>query len=239
MQFFNFLFLVACISHLTIAHPLSLQDRQFGRPSSRSVSQAADNFARDAGIVSNALNTLPAMTDKKQIQSTAQKAFEAETDEDDQRSVLAAAAGFSGLSPDGKIKKFTPTVLKSLKEMARIGTPTSVQKNVPIIEEVRNPNILPSITQLSNAAMSLSGLGKNAKVLKKTTGSSKIKGEDDDKNGFSSTKNNSSSNNKEDDSSSENSTSTKDKEDDSRNTSNVAGDNNIDAGRDSSDNDSN
>ncbi|TQS34786.1 hypothetical protein Golomagni_04819 [Golovinomyces magnicellulatus] len=224
MQFFNFLFLVACISHLTIARPLTLQDKQFGKPSPRRVSQAADNFARDAGIVSNALNTLPAMTDKKQIQSTAQEAFEAETDEDNQRSVLAAAAGSSGRVPDGKIKKFTPTVLDSLKEMARKGTTTSVQKNIPIIEGVRNPNILPSITQLSNAAMTSTGLEKDAKVLKKTTGTSKIKA---------------GNNNKNDVSSNRNINSTKNKEDNSSNTSNIAGDESEESGDDSNDNESN
>ncbi|KAI6249692.1 hypothetical protein HI914_01169 [Erysiphe necator] len=137
-----------------------------------SVQRAADGFAQDAGIVSNAINAMTSMTDQNAIKATAQRAFDAESDEDNQRKVLAAAAGTAGNSANSKIQKYTPTVLNGLKAITKDPSPDSVQKNTQMMEDPRNANILPSITQLSNAALDAMGLAQTAPELKMTTGAS-------------------------------------------------------------------
>ncbi|CAD6501443.1 BgTH12-01695 [Blumeria graminis f. sp. triticale] len=123
------------------------------KPTPQSVSVAAKSFANDANTVSNALNQLPGMTDRNSIIAMSKKAYFAELDEDKHRDVLARAAGSDGQVSNGKIMKFTPAVLDGLKEMYTSGTPAKVNQNIPAIQRARNPNILPSITQLSNAAL--------------------------------------------------------------------------------------
>ncbi|CCU81471.1 hypothetical protein BGHDH14_bgh06570 [Blumeria hordei DH14] len=123
------------------------------KPTPQMVSVAAKSFANDANTVSNALNQLPGMTDRSSIIAMSKKAYFAELDEDKHRDVLARAAGADGQVSNGKIMKFTPAVLDGLKEMYTSGTPAKVNQNIPAIQRARNPNILPSITQLSNAAL--------------------------------------------------------------------------------------
>ncbi|KAM0143539.1 hypothetical protein ACHAO1_000640 [Botrytis cinerea] len=132
------------------------------------VKSAVSGFASDANTVSAALNKLPTMTDKSAISSLAGKAFAAESDEDSQRSVLAAAAGSAGTSANSKIVKNTPAVLKGLKAMMTDPSTSSVKSNVATIENARNPNILPSITQLSNAALSAMSLSQTAQKFPAT-----------------------------------------------------------------------
>nr|ARJ57516.1 putative secreted effector protein CSEP034 [Podosphaera xanthii] len=139
-----------------------------GGPSSDSVTKAVSNFDRDATMVSAALNSLPNLTNSKQIKSVAKSAFDAESDEDAQRSVLAAAAGDAGKSPNSKIVQFTPAVLNGLMAISQKGTVESVQQNLPAIESARNPNILPSITKLSNAALDAVGLPMTAQKFPAT-----------------------------------------------------------------------
>ncbi|KAI6246928.1 hypothetical protein HI914_05114 [Erysiphe necator] len=135
-----------------------------------SVKRAADNFAQDAGIVSNALNVMTTMTDQAAIKATALRAFKAESNEDNQRAVLAAAAGPAGATPNRKIQQYTPTVLDGLDAISKDASPDSVMKNTIMMENARNPNILPSITDLSNAALNAMGLDKSAQNLQKTVG---------------------------------------------------------------------
>ncbi|KAF7869869.1 hypothetical protein EAF04_004653 [Stromatinia cepivora] len=132
------------------------------RVTAAQVKSAVSGFANDANTVSAALNKLPSMTDRSDIASLAGKAFNAESDEDSQRSVLFAAAGSAGSSANSKIVKNTPAVLRGLKAMMINPTALSVKYNVATIEAARNPNILPSITQLSNAALSAMSLSPTA-----------------------------------------------------------------------------
>lgn len=108
-----------------------------------SVQRAADGFAQDAGIVSNAINAMTSMTDQNAIKATAQRAFDAESDEDNQRKVLAAAAGTAGNSANSKIQKYTPTVLNGLKAITKDPSPDSVQKNTQMMEDPRYVTIAP------------------------------------------------------------------------------------------------
>ncbi|POS86489.1 hypothetical protein EPUL_006078 [Erysiphe pulchra] len=141
-------------------------------PSKDMVMQAAANFAQDVGIVSNAINKMTSMTDQDAIKDTAQRAFNAESDEDNQRQILIAAAGSAGETANRKIQQYTPTVLDGLDAITKDPSPDSVQVNTKMMEDARNPNILPSITQLSNAALDNMGLEKAAPNFKKTTGQS-------------------------------------------------------------------
>ncbi|CAD6448446.1 5021df08-1055-48ba-8e99-08c9ff303ca4 [Sclerotinia trifoliorum] len=129
---------------------------------------SVSGFANDANTVSAALNKLPSMTDRSDIASLAGKAFNAESDEDSQRSVLFAAAGSAGSSANSKIVKNTPAVLKGLKAIMVNPSIISVKYNVATIEAARNPNILPSITQLSNAALSAMNLAPTARKFPAT-----------------------------------------------------------------------
>lgn len=101
------------------------------------VKAAVSGFANDANTVSSALNQLPGLTDKKQIASLAGKAFNAESDEDSQRAVLASAAGSAGSSSNSKIIKNTPAVLSGLKAIMNSPSTSSVTSNVATIEKAR------------------------------------------------------------------------------------------------------
>ncbi|CAD6448449.1 797b3e93-7cf2-4514-84c7-ea348a3393fd-CDS [Sclerotinia trifoliorum] len=101
------------------------------------VKSAVSGFANDANTVSAALNKLPSMTDRSDIASLAGKAFNAESDEDSQRSVLFAAAGSAGSSANSKIVKNTPAVLKGLKAIMVNPSIISVKYNVATIEAAR------------------------------------------------------------------------------------------------------
>ncbi|RKF61054.1 putative ppe family protein [Erysiphe neolycopersici] len=200
MHYFQILSFLAC-AQVAIANPISLQARaksasqsskssqstqstkatqlydnpgklNANDPTQDSVRRAADNFAQDAGIVSNAINVMTSMTDQDAIKDTAMRAFKAESDEDKQRAVLAAAAGKAGATPNRKIQQFTPTVLDGLDAIAKDPSPDSVASNTKMMEDARNPNILPSITDLSNAALDAMGLDKSAQNLQKTVGQS-------------------------------------------------------------------
>ncbi|KAM3078429.1 hypothetical protein ACMFMG_006309 [Clarireedia jacksonii] len=104
-------------------------------PSPAQVQAAVSGFASDAKIVSAALNSLPTMTDGIAIAFTAAKAFAAESDEDSQRAVLAAAAGSAGSSSNAKIVKNTPVVLNGLKAIRN--NPLSVKTNVNTMQTAR------------------------------------------------------------------------------------------------------
>ncbi|PMD40171.1 hypothetical protein L207DRAFT_528554 [Hyaloscypha variabilis F] len=132
------------------------------KPSMATVQQATTNFAKDANTVSASLNQLPDETSANSIKSLATTAFNAESDEDAQRAVLAvaaaaAAAGSAGSSSNTKIVQNTPTVLEGLKAIMQKPTAVTVKSNVATIQNSRNPNILPSITQLSNLALKAVG----------------------------------------------------------------------------------
>ncbi|SZF01815.1 unnamed protein product [Blumeria hordei] len=128
------------------------------KPVARTVSQAAENLASDANAVSDAITKLPTLSTKEDIQSVSQVAIDAESDEDTHRIILATAASCKGNEANEKLLTYGPTVLRELKAMNSAGTPEAVKQSIPVIEKVRNPNVLPSITQLSNAALENSGL---------------------------------------------------------------------------------
>lgn len=175
MQLSYLISFLACTTRLSIAYPHGLENRAGNQPSNDAVTRAVDNFARDADTVSAALNNLPTLTDKNEISTTARRAFDAESDEDNQRSVLAAAAGGAGDRSNSLIMRFTPAVLDGLDAIARAGTIDAILQNLPAVERARNPNILPSITQLSNAALDALGINnKQAKNFPPTTGTSKL-----------------------------------------------------------------
>ncbi len=106
-------------------------------PSMAAVQQATTNFAKDANTVSASLNQLPDETSAANIKSLATTAFNAESDEDAQRAVLAAAAGSAGSSSNTKIVQNTPTVLKGLKAIMRNPTTATVKSNVATIQNSR------------------------------------------------------------------------------------------------------
>lgn len=162
MHYVQILSLLAC-AQVAIANPISLQARAKGasqtsqsspstkatqlydnpgkldakKPTQDSVAIAANNFAQDAGIVSNALNVMTTMTDQEAIKATAMRAFKAESNEDNQRAVLFAAAGSAGATPNRKIQQFTPTVLDGLDAISKDASPDSVAKNVKMMEDAR------------------------------------------------------------------------------------------------------
>ncbi|KUJ19609.1 uncharacterized protein LY89DRAFT_642756 [Mollisia scopiformis] len=137
---------------------------------SASVKSAVQNFANDANTVSSSLNQLGSTTDTATIKSLATTAFKAESDEDGQRSVLASAAGSAGSASNSKIVKNTPTVLNGLSAIMKKPTVATTKSNLATIQNARNPNILPSITQLSNAALDAMGLPQTAQKFPATTG---------------------------------------------------------------------
>lgn len=106
-------------------------------PSKDMVMQAAANFEQDVGIVSNAINKMTSMTDQDAIRDTAQRAFDAESDEDNQRQILIAAAGSTGATSNRKIQQFTPTVLNGLDAITKDPSPDSVQMNTQLMEDAR------------------------------------------------------------------------------------------------------
>lgn len=106
-------------------------------PSMAAVQQAATNFAKDANTVSASLNQLPGETSTTNIKSLATTAFNAESDEDAQRAVLAAAAGSAGSSSNNKIVQNTPTVLKGLKAIMQNPIIATVKSNIATIQNAR------------------------------------------------------------------------------------------------------
>ncbi|KAI6247224.1 hypothetical protein HI914_05104 [Erysiphe necator] len=249
MRYFELLTLLA-LAHAAVAGPISLQARAKGSSNNAtstsqssqssksstkaaqssgttpnvtkdSVSRAADNFAQDAGIVSNAINKMTSMTDQSAIKDAAQRAFDAESDEDNQRQILAAAAGSAGDSANGKIMKFTPTVLNGLNAIVMDPSPDSVQMNTKMMEDPRNANILPSITQLSNAALDAMGLDMTAPKLRSTTGAS---GNNNNNNNSDNNNNNNNSDNNNNNNNSDNNNNNNNS--DNNNNNNNNGDNN-------------
>jgi len=106
-------------------------------PSAASVKAAVSAFASDANTVSSSLNNLATATDANTIKSLASTGFTAESDEDSRRSVLAAAAGTAGATPNGKIVQNTPAVLTGLKNIMNNPTPATATKNLATIENAR------------------------------------------------------------------------------------------------------
>ncbi|KAI9046736.1 hypothetical protein LZ554_009474 [Drepanopeziza brunnea f. sp. 'monogermtubi'] len=141
------------------------------KPNADAVSYAAGAFANDAQTVSRSLNTLGSETDPETIRNVAATAFQAESDEDQRRNVLATMAGSAGAQSNSLIVMNTPAVLNGLMNIQNNPTPANAAANLPAIENARNPNILPSITQLSNAAMNNAGLPMMAVTFPATTGS--------------------------------------------------------------------
>lgn len=102
-----------------------------------SVKTAVSNFASDANTVSSSLNKLATTTDTTTIKSLASTAFQAESNEDAQRSVLASAAGSAGSSSNSKIVKNTPTVLNGLSAIMKKPTTANTKSNLATIENAR------------------------------------------------------------------------------------------------------
>ncbi|KAK8064297.1 hypothetical protein PG996_008949 [Apiospora saccharicola] len=140
-----------------------------GAPSAAAVQKAADNFAGDVSIVSNSLNTLITTTNTAARTKLAKAGFDAETDEDNQRSVLFASG--KNTAANGLIVKFTPTVLDGLKSIQNNPSQANTEKQVKTMETARNANILPSITKLTQSAFQAAGVNAQAKTFASTTGS--------------------------------------------------------------------
>lgn len=142
-------------------------------PSASAVQQAADNFAGDVSVVSNSLNTLGTTTDQATRKKLANAGFKAESDEDNQRSVLFAA-GNNG-DANTKIVDNTPIVLDGLSSIAKDPSDDNTAKQLQTMEKARNANILPSITSLTNSAFKATGIDSSAQKFQSTTGSQSIK----------------------------------------------------------------
>ncbi|KAK8113581.1 hypothetical protein PG984_014107 [Apiospora sp. TS-2023a] len=140
-----------------------------GAPSAAAVQKAADNFAGDVSIVSNSLNTLITTTNTAARTKLAKAGFDAETDEDNQRSVLFASG--KNTAANGLIVKFTPTVLDGLKSIQNNPSQANTEQQVKTMETARNANILPSITKLTQSAFQAAGVNAQAKTFASTTGS--------------------------------------------------------------------
>ncbi|KAL3426906.1 hypothetical protein PVAG01_00415 [Phlyctema vagabunda] len=178
----GFIVILLSFISLSFALPIAIQkdgparivarQRRFGKmPSSRAVMAAASNFANDANTVSASLNSMGTETDPRKIRSLATAAFNAESDEDAQRAVLAAAAGSAGTAPNAKIVKNTPAVLDGLSNIMKSPNTRTTKSNVATIEAARNPQILPSITSLSNSALKAVGMPATAQTFPATTAS--------------------------------------------------------------------
>ncbi|KAH8198203.1 hypothetical protein TruAng_007630 [Truncatella angustata] len=144
-----------------------------GAPSADAVQQAADNFASDVSTVSNSLNTLGTTTDTATRKKLANAGFKAESDEDNQRSVLFAAG--ANKDANTKILDNTPTVLDGLSSIAKDPSDDNTAKQLQTMETARNANILPSITALTNSAFKATGVDATAQKFQSTTGSKSIK----------------------------------------------------------------
>jgi hypothetical protein len=83
------------------------------------------------------LSTIPDETSAANIKSLAATAFNAESDEDTQGSVLAPAAGSAESSLNTKILQNTLTVLKGLKAIMQNLTAAAVKGNVVTIRNSR------------------------------------------------------------------------------------------------------
>ncbi|KAL2070880.1 hypothetical protein VTL71DRAFT_13906 [Oculimacula yallundae] len=142
-----------------------------GTPAAPGVQYAAGAFANDATTVSASLNALGKETNPEMIRALATVAFTAESDEDQRRNVLNTAGGSAAKNANALIVKNTPAVLDGLQNIMNDPTVATTKTNLQSIEAARNPNILPSITELSNAAMMMSGLQPLAVEFPQTTGS--------------------------------------------------------------------
>lgn len=108
--------------------------------SAAAVKNAADSFASDVAIVSNALNTLNYAPDTVNVLSLATQGFAAESDEDNHRAVLFAAS-----SPDDrvaqdandKIVENTPIVLDGLQSIIEDPSPVNVRRMVSRMQRAR------------------------------------------------------------------------------------------------------
>ncbi|KAL5318317.1 hypothetical protein ACEPPN_013376 [Leptodophora sp. 'Broadleaf-Isolate-01'] len=145
-------------SGASMAGPAGTPPTVQGNSNAAAVMYAAGAFANDANTVSASLNTLGTETDPEKIRQLATVAFQAESDEDQRRNVLATAAGSAGAKSNALIVKNTPAVLDGLMTIQNDPTPETAASALPAIESARNPNILPSITQLSQAALDNAGV---------------------------------------------------------------------------------
>lgn len=142
MQFAKITMVIAIIGS-SLAAPIDMADMKdlakaaAKKPTAAAVMAASKNFAKDANTVSASLNSLGSTTDTKQIKALSSKAFAAESDEDAQRSVLAAASGSAGSASNAKIVKNTPTVLDGLAAMMKSPSTKTVTANLAKIEDAR------------------------------------------------------------------------------------------------------
>jgi hypothetical protein len=104
-------------------------------PSASAVQQAANNFASDVSTVSNSLNTLGTTTDQATRKKLANTGFKAESDEDNQRSVLFAAG--NNKDANAKIVQNTPTVLDGLSSIAKDPSDANTAKQLQTMETAR------------------------------------------------------------------------------------------------------
>lgn len=114
---------------------LSTRASKSSTPSASSVQTAADNFSSDVSIVSNSLNTLGTTTDQATRTKLANTGFKAETDEDNQRSVLFAAGQNSAANT--KIVDNTPAVLNGFSSIAKNPSDANTAKQLQTMETAR------------------------------------------------------------------------------------------------------
>ncbi|KAK2608332.1 hypothetical protein N8I77_006950 [Diaporthe amygdali] len=156
-------------------NPFTAAAAAFGGSNKQDVQNAASSFAGDVAIVSSSLNGMGTTTDTNQIRTMARKAFVAEKDEDQHRAVLDDAAGRDAQQANKKIVDNTPIVLDGLQSIMRNPSMANTMKQLSRVETSRNANILPSITQLSNAAFQNTGVNSQAKTFDPTTGTQSLK----------------------------------------------------------------
>ncbi|KAH8799658.1 hypothetical protein F5884DRAFT_113043 [Xylogone sp. PMI_703] len=125
---------------------------------SHEVTSAITSFSDDVNAVSAALTALKTETDISTIAVIAAIGFSAESDEDNHRQVLFRFAGDAGNNANQMITTFTPKVLNGFRAIINDPSPETANSQAQQISAIRNPNILPSITELANAA--LAGVGE-------------------------------------------------------------------------------
>lgn len=141
---FIYLFCILVSNLIVQAYPFRMESQILTRDessnsktSAENVSQAVNGLARNTETVTRELNALPLIQDKKYIQDSARAAYDAASNQDSHRSVLAATAGSAGRSSSDEIIKFMPTVLSGLSAIMQSGTIKSMMENIPVIQDTR------------------------------------------------------------------------------------------------------
>ncbi|KAF8856263.1 hypothetical protein BDZ45DRAFT_566437, partial [Acephala macrosclerotiorum] len=132
------------------------------------VANAITGFSDDVNTVSSALISLQTEIESDVIATIATNAFNAESDQDAQRQVLFRFAGDAGNNANQLITTFTPDVLNGLQAIINEPYPGIANDQVQSISTIRNANILPSITELANAALAGVGEGPSAPTFSPT-----------------------------------------------------------------------